>query len=297
MRPLAVALLILSASVLAGCGRAEQAEADFQVEQRIAATRAGLSLDRAKEIVARVDGVDPADVTVMHRSVDPRTATILAAVPAAEEMLSDDPVETIDLRWDMRADLPLTVMWSERFEFSHHEPVTQEQAEEIARSLLDRWVPEEAGEPEPQLAQKLRAPMYVVNWVGTTEGHLTGDHAMVQVSSVTGLPIAFSQRIARRRPSPDEIEITRDRALEIAREYLRTEGGPGAQTIEMVAELNLSAEAHPEGGPAWLVATIASGGRQGRVIPVDAMTGDVIVRKSTDRTGIKSSDMAGGTDG
>lgn len=296
MRPLAAALLILSASVLAGCGRAEQAEADFQVEQRIAATRAGLSLDRAKEIVAKVDGVDPADVTVMHRSVDPRTATILAAVPAAEEMLSDDPVETIDLRWDLRADLPLMVMWSERGEFGPREAVTQEEAEAIARDLLQRWVPEEVGEIEGLTTQKLLAPFYVVNWVGMTEGHLTGDHAMVQVSSVTGLPILFRQRIARQRPSPGDIRITRDEALDLVRGHLRREGFTQAETVELVARLTLSAEMHPRAGPAWLVALIGPTGRQQQVIPVDAMTGEIIARNAgwNDDT---SSDTAGGTDG
>ena len=301
------AALLVGAISLVGCGREERAEIDLQVEQRAAASRAGLTLERAREIVTEVSQVPGDSVTVMHRSVEGPIATILAAIPAADEMLHDETrsipspdgstreeIEAVDIRWDLQADLPLSVIWSQRMQFAQREPVTQEEAEAVAREMLDRWLPEDAPELDPHPAQRLRAPIYVVNWVGMIEGHLTGDQAVVQVSSVTGLPISFSQRIALQRPSPEEVVVTRDEALEIVREHLRQEGLPAADTIDLVAQLSLSAQVHPEGGPAWLVAVIDAAGRQQRVLPVDGMTGEVLTREAADGARDEDANAGGG---
>jgi len=293
MRPLAGALLAVAALTVCGCARqADRAEANLQVEQRIAASRAGLTPARAREIVSQVTGVDAETVTVIHRSVNEGVAAILAIVPPAPGMrheearrptipaaITEQTIEIVDLRWDMQADLPTLILWGERLQFASREPTTREEAEAVARELLERWVPEEAGEIAPPPAQKLEAPVYVVSRLGTLDGHLTGDRAVVQVSSVTGLPISFSQRIARQRPSPDEIAVTRDEAIEVVREHLRGEGFPAAATVNLVAQLTLSAERHPEGGPAWLVALIRGDGQQMRVLMVDAMSGEMLTAR------------------
>ena len=289
MRGLFAWLLILLALAIGGCGRVQRAEVDLQVQQRTDASRAGLTLARAKEIVAEVAEVQAADVTVMHRSIAGPEATILAFVPAAQDMryeearkpsipesVTEQKIETIDLRWDIDAGLPTLILWSERLQYAPHEPVTTQQAEAVARELIERWVPKQAGEIEPGPAQKLQGPIYVVNWVGMLDGHFTGDRAMVQVSSVTGLPISFSQRIALQRPSPDSISLTRDEAIATVRTYLRDRGVPNADAIDLVAQLTLSAEGHPTGGPAWLVAIIGPNGQQTGVLAVDAMTGEVL---------------------
>ncbi|MGI5820150.1 MAG: hypothetical protein ACOX9R_18855 [Armatimonadota bacterium] len=289
--PVAAALLA-GVVLLAGCGDPERAEVDLQVEQRVAASQAGLTLDRARGIVAEVTAIDAAEVTVMHRSVEGSTAMILAAVPAAEGMLYEEArspvlpesvtkptIEAVDIRWDLQADLPTLILWSERLQFSPRRRGTEEDAERLARELLERWVPDEAGEIGPLHVQTLEVPIHVVTWTGMVDGHMTGDQAVAQVSSATGLPISFSQRIALQRPSPDEIEITRDEALEIVRAYLAEEGVPGAERIDLVAQLSLSAAAHPEAGPAWLVAVIGPGGWQDRVLLVDAMSGEVLARR------------------
>ncbi|MFO8079746.1 MAG: PepSY domain-containing protein [Armatimonadota bacterium] len=284
MRPACVAVavaLLVGAVSLVGCGREEQAEIDLQVEQRIAASRAGLTLERAREIVAEVSDVPVDEVTVMHRSVDAGVATVLAAVPVPGEMQGEDPIESIDLRWDLEHDLPTMILWGERPRVVPREQVPPEEAERTALQLMERWLPEAspAIEREALRAQKLRAPIYVVEWLGTIDGHLTGDQAVVQVSSANGLAISFNQQIAQQRPSPDEIKVTRDEALEIVREHLRGEGVAGAERVDLVGQLTLSAPAHPQGGPAWLVAMIDVAGRQRRLLIVDAMTGEVLARE------------------
>lgn len=282
MRLLAAALLF-GALALSGCAREpQQPELDFQVEQRIAASRAGLTLERAREIIARVDDVEPAEVTVMHRSVREGMAMVLAAVPPPAPMITSDPVETIDLRWDLERDLPTMILWSERLQMGPRSDVPADYAREVAGKLLDRWLPEEAGDVETPPALKLEAPLYVVSWQGMIEGHMTGDRALVQVSSVTGLPISFSQRIAQKRPSPKEIRITRDEALQVVRDRIAGNIG-SADRIDLVAQLSLSAEGHPEAGPAWLVAEIGEGGRQVRTFVVDAMSGEVLGGEGGDR--------------
>ena len=294
MRRAVAAGLAVCAIVLGGCPREEPARVDPLIEvQQETASRAGLTLERAREIVAGVARVPADEITVMHRSVEGQAATMLAAVPAPEEMLyeearspvrpesvTEQTVETIDLRWDLQADLPTDVIWSERLQFSPREPVTPQQAAEIARQLFDRWVPEEAPETPPLPPQKLDAPVYVVTWTGMVEGHMSGDQAIVQVSSVTGLPISYIQRVALQRPSPEEIEVTRDEALEIVREALREEGRPDAETVDLVAQLTLSAAGHPRGGPAWMVALIGPGGQQTQVLMVGGMTGEIFTRRS-----------------
>jgi len=279
MRVLVAASIVLLL-LLCGCAREQEAEAEFHVAQRNAATRAGLSLDRARELIAQVGEVDATDVTVMHRSVEGRVATVLASVPAAPEMLGDDPIEVIDLRWDLDHQVPLTVQWSERIQFAPRDRVGPEEARKVAGSLLKRWVPEvaaPAGGVESSPAQRLRAPIYVFTWTGMLDGHMTGDEAVVEVSSVTGLPISFSQRIAPKRPSPDSIKVTRDEALQIVRDHLRKQGETDADSIALVGQLVLSAEGHPRAGPAWMIAQVDSAGRQMRVLMVDAMTGEVLV--------------------
>jgi hypothetical protein len=206
-----------------------------------------------------------------------------ARSPLPPESITEQTVETVDLRWDLEADRPLNVLWSERLQFAPRQPVTPEEAEAVAAELLDRWLPEEAPAGDPAPAQRLEAPLYVVSWVGMIGGHLTGDQVVVQVSAVTGLPISFSQRIAPRRPSPDEVKVTRDEALEIVREFLLAEGTETHETIDLVAQLSLSAERHPQAGPAWLVALVSPAGRQERVLTVDAMTGEVITRRERQR--------------
>ena len=280
----------LVALLLGGCDLSvEQAELDLQVTQRAEAARAGLTLERAQEIVANVTGVEASNVTIMHRSLAEGTAMILAAVPAAEGMLyeearrpnipdslTEQTIEAIDLRWDLEADLPILVLWSERLQFAENEPVTDESAEAVARQLLERWVPEQAGEVAEVTVQKIQAPMYVVNWQGAVDGVFTGDRAVVNVSSVTGLPISFSQRLAAKRPSPDVVRVTRDQALAAVRKHLVANEAPGGDDIPLVAQLTLSAEEHPTNGPAWLVAAIGESGLQRQVLLVDAITGRVM---------------------
>ncbi len=282
MRRLAAALLAMAALALVGCAREpKQPELDFQVEQRVAASRAGLTLARAREIVAAVDEVAADEVSVMHRSVRDGTAMILAAVPPPKQMITSDPLETIDMRWDLERELPTLILWSERLQVGLRREVPADYAREVAAKLLDRWLPEAVGEIETPPAVKVEAPVYVVSWQGMIEGHMTGDRALVQVSSVTGLPISFSQRIAQQRPSPDEIKVTRDEALQVVRDRIAANVG-SAEGIPLVAKLSLSAEAHPEGGPAWVVAMINDEGRQMPWGLVDAMTGELLTLQKDD---------------
>jgi hypothetical protein len=121
----------------------------------------------------------------------------------------------------------------------------------------------------------LNRPVWAISWRGETEdGVLTGDQVAVQISSLTGLPIAYSQRVAIRRPSAEEIDVTREEAIETAREWLVAEGVEDAQEMPLVARLVLSAPQHPEGGPAWLVR--GTGKRDALMVPVDAMSGAAV---------------------
>lgn len=297
-------VFVVCVLLMSGCQPAERAEADLQVERRARASREGLTPARAREIVAEVTGVDVDDVTLMHRVVEDRVARILAAVPAPDEMLyeesrnptmpesiTEQTLETVDVQWDLDANLPTEIIWSERLQFAAQERFGEEQAAAIALKLLEQWVPEEAGAIEPQPVQRLYAPVYIISWVGMVDGvHVTGDRAVVHVSSVTGLPILFRQRIARQRPSPDEIAVTRDEAMAAVRDHLRREGESNAESIDLVAQLTLSAAGHPEGGPAWLVAVIGPRGEQQRGVVVDAMSGEVMVSGPRDRRAARQDD-------
>jgi hypothetical protein len=128
-----------------------------------------------------------------------------------------------------------------------------------------------------QEPRELNRPAWAVTWRGNTEdGVLTGDQVVVQVSGVTGLPIAYSQRVAVRRPSRDEIKVTRTEAINAALDALaEVRAGDGElEAPHLAGQLVLSAAQHPEGGPAWLL----SGTVDGDVVTftVDAMSGELL---------------------
>jgi hypothetical protein len=139
-----------------------------------------------------------------------------------------------------------------------------------------------------QPPRRLNRPVWVVTWRGETEdGVLTGDQVAVQVSAMTGLPIAYSQRVAVQRPSPESIKVTREDAIETAREVLAKHTDEDVADWPLTARLVLSTAAHPEGGPAWLVRGTEE--LEAVVIPVDAMSGDVLQGAEDDRAGTETS--------
>jgi|LSQX01.3.fsa_nt_gb hypothetical protein len=277
--------------LLSGCARDDEVTRVDGVEslmQDPAADRQ-ISEEEAQAIVARVTDVAPDDVTVMDRAVNGSMVTILAGIPADEKLLphqagrpgledapqTEQQVEAVRVRWNVDADALQDVLWSHRLQFAEEEPVTPDEAFETARELKARWFPEVPAEMVLRPPHRLHRPSYVVAWHGKNAGVRTGDEAVAQISAVTGLPIAYSQRVATQRPDPDEIPVTRDEALEAVRALLIAEAIEGAEAASYDAELILSSTMHPAEGPAWIVQ--AQAGRMRQTIPVDAMTGEALV--------------------
>ncbi|MEA3400345.1 MAG: hypothetical protein U9R79_03785 [Armatimonadota bacterium] len=291
-RPAALGVTLLAAATLAvgGCARGRDSEQRPEVQPageqvEVPAAREELSEERAREIVVEATGVAADEVTVLSRETEGEVATIVADVPAHEKLLSPGGDrkerderrprrEAVEMRWDLRADRLTDILWTERLQFADEEPVSPQEAERTARELMEEWFPEVPVAMTMQPPHRLNRPVYVVLWRGEDDGVLTGDRVVVQVSAVSGLPIAYSQRVADQRPSPDEIDVTHEQAIEAARETLAEAGVEHAEEMRLEAELVLSSPAHPEGGPAWTV-TQAGRGRRGVAI-VDAMSGDVL---------------------
>lgn len=288
--------IMIALSVLGGCGEEKAVKVNTTEDLLEApAPPEPPAEEQAREIVAEVTGVGADDVTIVDQAAAGDLLTINATIPANEEMLpqsagapetepgekSEQRIEWVKVRWDTAAERPYDITWPERLQFAEEEPVTEEQALETARELKEKWFPEVPAEMVLQPPHRLNRPVWAIAWRGETEDDvLTGDQVAVQVSAVTALPIAYSQRVAVQRPSADEIEITRDEAIGAAREALAAQGAENAEGIPLVARLVLSAPAHPEGGPAWLVR--GTGEADLLVIPVDAMTGEVVVPEDGD---------------
>ncbi|MFO8079747.1 MAG: hypothetical protein R6V07_05510 [Armatimonadota bacterium] len=278
----------LAVILLTGCAREEPVEIETTEDLLEApAPPEPPDEERAAEIVAGVTHAVADDVTIIDQAAAGDTLTIEATIPAHEDVLSyaaatpgegadvEQRIEWVTVRWNMAAERPEDITWAERLQFAEEEPIGEDEAVEVARELRDAWFPDVPPEMVMQPPHRMNRPVWAITWRGETEGDvLTGDQVAVQVSAVTGLPIAYSQRVAAQRPSPDEVELTRDEAIELVREALVEEGEEGADGMPLVARLVLSAPAHPEGGPAWLVR--GTGRRAALGAPVDAMTGEVI---------------------
>lgn len=251
----------------------------------------GLEEERAREIMAGATGAPPEDVILVAKSATEGIGFVTGSVPADPKLLplaagspdghgfngAPPQVEAVTVRWDLVAGRPVDITWSERLQFAAEQPVTQEQALATAEELMGRWFPEVPVEMVMDPPQRLHRPAWVFGWHGRSANNtLTGDDVVVQVSTVTGLPIAYTQRIAVQRPDPETIAVTRDEAITAVRAALEAAGAEGAQDAPLVAELILSAPAHPEGGPAWIVVSPAGQGRARAV--VDAVTGEVLAR-------------------
>jgi len=278
----------VASAAIVGCRKegSEQAGAVVNVQAPQAPPQ---SLEeQARKAVALVTGADAADVTIVDQSASGDVLSIEATVPAAKAMVAteaeapdteggaqaEQPVEWVKVRWNTADGSPEDITWPERLQFAEDEPVTQERAEEVAAGLKSRWFPEV---PVPMVLQpphQLHRPVWVVSWRGKGgDEALSGDEVVVQVSSVTGLPIAYTQRVAVQRPSPDDVKVTRKEAVEAARAALGARGVRDAADMSLVARLVLSSEEQPQGGPAWLVRDTVEGKI---VVPVDAMTGEVL---------------------
>jgi len=289
VRRLGVCLCAI-ALALGGCGEEQPAQVNTVDEQiETPALPEPPAEQQARRIVSRVALVDEDDVAIVDQALSGDVLTINATIPAHEKMLAhftatpdtdagaeaEQLIEWTKVRWDTAGECPIDITWPERLQFAEEEPITEEQALESAGALKDTWFPEVPAEMVLQPPHRLHRPVWAITWRGEAEDDvLTGDQIAVQISAVTGLPIAYSQRVVVKRPSPDEVTVTRDEAVEAVREALAERGAENPEDMRLVARLVLSAPMHPEGGPAWLVR--GTGDDELLMVPVDAMTGNVI---------------------
>lgn len=283
----------LSALAVGGCVRGTDSQQRSDVTNQAplegVLEGGGLEEQRAREIMAEATGARVQDVTLVAKSAVEGIAVVMGSIPADPKLLpltagspdeqdynGEQPrVEAVTVRWDLMAGRPVDIAWSERLQFAAEEPVNQQQALAIAEELKSKWFPEVPAKMVMDAPHRLNRPAWVLAWHGQAEdGTLTGDEVVVQVSTVTGLPIAYTQRIAPQRPKPESVKITRDQAIAAARAAFEAGGWAEGKTAPLVAELMLSSPAHPEGGPAWTVESPV--GQGDAVAIVDAMTGDVI---------------------
>lgn len=296
MRPLPGPGLLLAAALLAlvvgGCARGGGPGGDPRAG---VLPGGGLEEQRAREIMAVATGVPADDVTLLAKSAVAGVALVTGSVPAdpkllaAREASGQAPegegdaarLESVTVRWDLPTGRPVDITWSDRLQFAAEEPITQEQAQATAEELKRKWWPEVPARMVMAPPHRLHRPVWVIAWQGQTEdGTRTGDEVVVQVSAVTGLPIAYTQRMATQRPTRELITITRDQAIATVRAALEAAGAQGAQSAPLEAELILSAPEHPQGGPAWIVRSPEVTGRARAV--VDAMSGELIRSEDTE---------------
>jgi len=280
----ALIALVAALALLPGCARRGITEAEAPVVEQAPGVLegGGLAAYRAREIVAEATGASPADVVLVAKSAVEGVAEVVARVPADEHLLppgesaeGGEPAERVTVRWNLRTARPIDILWGDRLQFAEEEPVTAREAEATAGEMKERWFPQVPATMVMADARKLHRPAWVIAWRGETDdGTATGDEVIVQVSSVTGLPIAHTQRVAAQRPSPEKIAVTRDEAIAAARQALKDGGWEGAESAQLTAQLTLSSPAHPEGGPAWLVRTPPGEGQ--RAVVVNAISGEVI---------------------
>ncbi len=245
--------------------------------------------ERARQIMAEVTRVEAEDVTITEQAAAGDILTIEATIPAHEKMLphhaaapdtgggaeTQQRVEWVRLVWNTATERPQLIRWPERLQFAEEQPVGDQAALATARLLKGKWFPDVPVEMRMREPRRLHMPTWIVSWRGHTENDtLSGDQVAVQVSALTGLPIEYTQRVAKQRPSRDEIEITREEAIDAAREMLIGAEFEGAEQMALVARLVLSAPQHPEGGPAWLVR--GTGEQDMVLVPVDAMSGELL---------------------
>ena len=88
-------------------------------------------------------------------------------------------------------------------------------------------------------------------------GARTGDTAGVRISVATGEPLSYTQRVAPKRPDLEDIQISQERAVEVAIEQTKLDWRElrGMEvTVEATrANLVLSSSVSPEEGPVWFV--------------------------------------------
>lgn len=84
-------------------------------------------------------------------------------------------------------------------------------------------------------------------------GVYTGDMVSVLISSITGEPISYVQRVAKVRPELEDIDVGRDRAMAIAREHLHGRYDSPVELSLDEPRLMLSSPIHPDEGSVWIV--------------------------------------------
>ncbi|HQK95051.1 MAG TPA: hypothetical protein PLD23_16205, partial [Armatimonadota bacterium] len=108
-------------------------------------------------------------------------------------------------------------------------------------------------------------------------GAWTGDWWSVEVdiNPKAGGVHAFIRQHAPRSVTEDEVNLSRDQAVEVARSALRRDGG-GTQAAEMLeTRLVLSSPNSPTRGPVWHV-TLSEGESTRLDFQVDGVTGEVL---------------------
>jgi len=266
----AFALALALAGVLGGC-RPESASVKEASDQGAPGQTEATALteQQAQELVSTCAQVAVVGVKLASNKLERGVATLSAQVPG-----TGDEAERVELRYDLAADRLLSLRWPDRMVFATTEPVPKAEAEKVARDLFDRFFPEVPARMVEQPTRKLNRPIFVMHWVGQAEGDIrTGDRAVAQVSSVTGLPFSYTQEIAPHHPDPADIKLTRKHALAAARRTLN-ELEINSDGINLEAELVLSSPLHPTAGPVWRV--VAADAPTERRVLIDAMTGDAL---------------------
>jgi len=237
-----------------------------------------------EQIAAQALEVPVADVHVLRvdQKAGGREAIARLAVAAEGE------TETVWVRYMTADGSLLRITWLGRSpDAADAIAVSEQEAQASAEQLVSRLFPEV---PVTMALTEARlhdqTPQYSFGWVGALgDDVFSGDQVLVRVSAVTGAPISYLQRVAHVRPDPDEIPITRERAVELAAQASertwREQFGRDVSVDTTSARLVLSSVISHDLGPVWLVAHEVKDADAGSRLElteraIDAMTGVVL---------------------
>ena len=147
-------------------------------------------------------------------------------------------------------------------------------AEEFARAHLGPFTDATQLVSEKQSMDVL----FMYTWANVLpSGAWTGDWWSVEVDTnpKAGGVHAFIRQHAPRTVTEDEVKLSRDDAIEVARKALRRSEGAMESSELTETRLVLSSPGSPTNGPVWHV-TFSAGRRERLDFQVDGMTGEVL---------------------
>lgn len=156
-------------------------------------------------------------------------------------------------------------------------------ARKRAEQLLERYFPSVPVKLElvDSSEHKGFGARYKFVWRGELmPGVFTGDAVIVHIRP-SGAPISYSQFVAQKRPSADEVRVDQHEALLISMKHLGRDYDKPIACDVTSTRLTLSSSSHAHYGPVWTIGVNVKERRTGRLlqrqtVSIDAMSGAIL---------------------